>query len=36
MGDMQAGNPGAAQAFSTERLVAQARSQFEHSRTRSR
>jgi ABC-2 type transport system permease protein len=33
MGDMQAGDPGAEQAFSAERLVAQARSQFEHSRT---
>ncbi len=34
MGDMQAGNPDAAQAFSTDRLVAQARDQFEQSRTR--
>jgi ABC-2 type transport system permease protein len=33
MGDMQAGDPGAAQAFGTERLVEQARSQFEHTRT---
>jgi ABC-2 type transport system permease protein len=34
MGDMQAGNPDAAQAFSTDRLVAQASNQFEQSRTR--
>jgi ABC-2 type transport system permease protein len=33
MGDMQAGDPDAQQAFGTERLVAQAQSQFEHSRT---
>jgi ABC-2 type transport system permease protein len=33
MGDMQAGNPNAAKVFSTERLMAQANSQFEHSRT---
>jgi ABC-2 type transport system permease protein len=33
MGDMQAGNPEAQQAFSTENLVAQARGQFERSRT---
>jgi ABC-2 type transport system permease protein len=33
MGDMQAGNPQAANAFSAERLVAQARSQFAHSQT---
>ncbi len=33
MGEMQAGDPNAQQAFSSERLVAQARSQFEHSRT---
>ena len=33
MGDMQAGNPQAQEAFSTERLVAQANSQFERSRT---
>lgn len=32
MGDMQAGDPVAEQAFGTERLVEQARSQFEHSR----
>jgi len=34
MGDMQAGNPDAVQAFSTDRLVAQASNQFEQSRTR--
>ena len=33
MGDMQAGNPQAQEAFSTDRLVAQAKGQFEHSRT---
>ena len=33
MGDMQAGDPNAEQAFSTERLVEQARNQFAHSRT---
>ncbi len=33
MGEMQAGNPNAQQAFSTTRLVAQAENQFEHSRT---
>jgi ABC-2 type transport system permease protein len=33
MGDMQAANPDAVQVFSTERLVAQARTQFEHSRS---
>ena len=33
MGDMQAGDPNAQQAFSTERLVAQANNQFVHSRT---
>jgi ABC-2 type transport system permease protein len=33
MGDMQAGDPAAQQAFSTDRLVAQASSQFERSRT---
>ena len=33
MGEMQASNPEAVQAFSTERMVAQARSQFENSRT---
>ena len=32
MGEMQAGNPEAAQAFNTEKTLAQARSQFEHSR----
>jgi ABC-2 type transport system permease protein len=33
MGDMQAGDPLAEQAFGAERLVVQARGQFEHSRT---
>jgi ABC-2 type transport system permease protein len=33
MGDMQAADPDAAQAFGAERLVTQARTQFEHSRT---
>ena len=33
MGDMQAGDPNVEQAFSTERLVEQARNQFAHSRT---
>lgn len=33
MGQMQADNPQSQQAFSTEQVVAQARSQFEHSRT---
>jgi ABC-2 type transport system permease protein len=34
MGDMQAGNPEAQAVFSTERLVAQAKNQFERSRTK--
>jgi ABC-2 type transport system permease protein len=34
MGDMQAGDPAAEQAFGAERLVEQARSQFTNSRTR--
>jgi linearmycin/streptolysin S transport system permease protein len=33
MGDMQAGNPVSEQAFRTDRLVEQARTQFAHSRT---